>query len=342
MTMPFSQQLPLVMPGPINGAPVQAATFGVPLGPAQLNQPVPPVSWVADEFIARGTVNLIAGRCGAKKSFVALDLLVSVATGRPLFGKRGVSPGRAIYLDYENGSRRMRTRTQKLMLGQGVPPTAPIEVHCFPGLRLNDDGFAGALAGLVAMPPVPHLVVIDTLLAALPGVEENDSGIRQYVDQLRPLADQLNVAFVLIHHAGKGRGQSGTDVVRGSSAIADAVDVVIEAEGTDGGVKLRWHKNRDGEAGHPIELDFVTSPLGYALVEQQAVQVAAAIQHVLDTTVLQAVQQAPGSNQEALAKATGHRKADVVQSLQRLVQAGVVVHPGRGHGYHPFNPVVAP
>lgn len=340
MTMPFAQQLPL--PGPINGYPVQTATFGVPLGPLQLNQPVPPVAWVAHDFIARGTVNLIAGRCGAKKSLVALDLLVSVATGRPLFGTRGVSPGRAIYLDYENGSRRMRTRAQKLMLGQGVPPTAPIEVYCFPGLRLNDDGFALALAGLVAMPPVPHLVVIDTLLAALPGVDENDSGIRQYIDRLRPLADQLNVAFVLIHHAGKGQKQNGTDIVRGSSAIADAVDVVIEAQGTDGGVTLRWKKNRDGEAGGPIDLDFVVSPAGYALEERQAAQVAAAIQHVLDTTVLQAVQQAPGSNQEALAKATGHRKADVTQSLQRLVQAGAVAHPGPRKGYHPSNPGVTP
>jgi RecA-family ATPase len=55
------------------------------------------VSWLVQDFFAEKSVGLIVGESQAGKTFLALDLAVSVATGRQFFGKR-VSKGGVLYM----------------------------------------------------------------------------------------------------------------------------------------------------------------------------------------------------------------------------------------------------
>src|SRR3954447_7971899 len=61
--------------------------------------PIPPQSWCVNKVLEAGTVNLLIGASGAGKSFLAIDLGVSVAQGEPFFGfstkKGGVLYGAA-------------------------------------------------------------------------------------------------------------------------------------------------------------------------------------------------------------------------------------------------------
>ena len=81
------------------------------------------------------------------------------------------------------------------------------------------------------------LVVIDTFSfwGALPPEREQDSGAVQHAMQpLVEAAARSGLAILVIHHARKGGGEDG-EAVRGSSAFAGAVDVVLELQRPDDG-----------------------------------------------------------------------------------------------------------
>jgi len=72
-------------------------------------------------------------------------------------------------------------------------------------------------------------VVIDSLRGALPGEDENASGIRAFVDVLTQVSEKTGATVLLLHHAGKPKeGQTDARMMlRGSSALFDAAGCVL-------------------------------------------------------------------------------------------------------------------
>src|SRR5438093_783259 len=58
------------------------------------------ISWLAKDLFPKNSVGLIVGESQAGKTFLALDLAVAVATGRPFFGKQ-VTKGGVLYIPAE-------------------------------------------------------------------------------------------------------------------------------------------------------------------------------------------------------------------------------------------------
>lgn len=180
--------------------------------------------------LAPGTLCILAGQAFSGKSVVAHELALCIAGNRSSLGGHGMitTPGPVALLDYEMGRALTVRRIQRLCKGRGLDLASLVEerrvrVACFPDVKLTDadaiDRMRGALEGVA-------FAVIDSARAMMPGVDENDSAVRTYLDQLGELADTTGTAILLLHHAGKLTNEQKSDpraYFRGSSGFLDAV-----------------------------------------------------------------------------------------------------------------------
>lgn len=188
--------------------------------------PVPDIRWVSEKWaIAPGAPVVLAGAGGLGKTLLAQALALGVSTPGGAWLGEQMPFGRVLHIDHEQGLVATRRRYQRL----GIRGASGLELRCPPsrGWRLSSkDG----LAWLMRAAEGSRLVVIDSLRASTPGVDENDSDIRTLLDPLGEVAEETGAAVLVIHHArktGKDEPIDGPEFLRGSSGITDAASAVI-------------------------------------------------------------------------------------------------------------------
>lgn len=215
------------------------------------NAVIPPINWVSEKWaIAPGAPVVIAGPGGLGKTLLAQALALGVGTPEGLWLDEPMPFGRVIHIDHEQGERGTLRRYQRM----GISNAKGLEVCCPPtdGWRL---GSANGLAWLRELAEQTRLVIIDSLRASLPGVDENDSDIRKFLDPLGLISEDTGAAIVVIHHARKGSDEDdSTDALRGSTGITDAASAVVRlARRKTGDVDMWLAKVRDpGNATHGL------------------------------------------------------------------------------------------
>jgi len=101
-----------------------------------------------------------------------------------------------------------------------------LKIACLPDIRLSD---AEAEEWLIRECAGMAVCIIDSLRATILGCDENDSSVRAFLDKLLRVSEVTGCTFLLIHHAGKGRGEGDQrEAGRGSSAIFDAAGTVLK------------------------------------------------------------------------------------------------------------------
>ena len=203
---------------------------------------LPEVGWVCKELqIGPGRPGQIQGFGGSGKSWIAMALALSVASGSKFLGKYEVRRGRVAHVSHELGSRALASRYRRLANGMMLEPDeirGRLQLSVLPQLYLNsgnaEQWYRTELAGV-------DLCIVDSLRRALPGVDENDSKISNHLDMLSRLSDELRTTFIILHHSGKAALASDKDDSgskkeergsgRGSSAIEDASGTIWKIEG---------------------------------------------------------------------------------------------------------------
>jgi hypothetical protein len=179
-------------------------------------------------------LGLMIGRAKLGKSIIMVQAALAKATGGPLFGRRPediwLTPGRVLYLDLENGERRVQQRV-KALVGEGGEGRLEGRLHISPEWPGWQEGGLVYLRAWLETHPDTRLVVIDTLKRVRPG--ENGGNKRLYdldYDCLAPLADlahEFHLAVVVIHHSRKADASDILDVASGSIGLTAAVDTVL-------------------------------------------------------------------------------------------------------------------
>lgn len=205
---------------------------------AELAEPLPPISWICEGLrIARGAVILVGGYGFSRKTMFAQALALAVASGTRALGVYSTVRANVLHVDYEQGTRITRERYQRLARAAGLNlQQCGISVATFPRFRLTDASARETIRRMLAESKA-GLVIVDSLRAATPRVDENSSEIREYIDVLGEEAKRADVAVVLIHHARKpamGEKSGGKFSLRGSAAIFDAADSIYIFGGEKG------------------------------------------------------------------------------------------------------------
>jgi hypothetical protein len=231
--------------------------------------PLPEPDYLVHGLIRRGSVVLLGGYGSSGKTWIAIDLLLAVGLGCPWLGRFDTKLGRATFLDYESGTYELRRRLDRCARGRGAtePEKALISIGCMPDVYMGQGDFEYRIAALAAE---RDLIVIDSLLAASPGVQENESTMRMGLDVLRRVAEQTSCTFVVLAHAKKTSGSATKldprEILRGSSAIFDAADGAFVATWSTDKVRVEHVKSRHGKATAPFDVTMTDTPLGTGVI----------------------------------------------------------------------------
>lgn len=202
----------------------------------QLAEPLGPIPWICQDLtIAPGRPTVFAGEGGTRKGWLAMAIQVCAASGQKLFGRVGFKPNmRTIYFDYEQGSRMSRQRFQLLAGGLGIslydlgerlgyrwrplPTLAPTRETDRPKVI---DELCKLVDGI-------DLVVVDSLRACSPGIEENGVFSSLALDIATDASERTGTTFLFLDHAGKPpkdpreNGRTRKHSQRGHSSKLDA------------------------------------------------------------------------------------------------------------------------
>ena len=199
------------------------------VGPDVFSQ-LDPIDWLCrDLYLCAGRPASFVGFSYSGKTVAAQSMALAIATGRKVWGEFSCRQSVVAHIDHEVGRRGTLRRYQRLAYGLGLAPDEVadrLRVLCLPKMRLSDDGaeqwYLRACDGVA-------LCLVDSLRAATPGFDENDSRMREFVDRLLRVSDRTGTTFIVIHHAGKTvQGRSSRESGRGSSAIFDASGTVLQ------------------------------------------------------------------------------------------------------------------
>ena len=183
----------------------------------------PPQQWVIKGVLPKAQIGMIYGESTAGKSFVAMDMLGSIARGVAWRGLR-TKPGRVVLVVAEglSGARgRLRAYAQHHDVDLNSIPFGII--GDVPALMALED--TRALANQVQAWGGADIIVLDTLAQVSAGANENSGeDMGKVLKSCRVLHKMTKAMILLVHHAGK-------DITRGArgwSGLKAAMDVEIE------------------------------------------------------------------------------------------------------------------
>ena len=184
-------------------------------------KPAPRIRWLVDEMLAPHTISTLFGETGAGKTFLAIDLACSIATGRSFHG-RLVAEGRTVYVCGE-GYSGLQKRLRAWEIERGIHlAEAPLWVLPEPldMLSLKDvDRFITSMSGNHATGF--QLVVIDTVDSCFgEGDDSSNADMRAFLGAVKRIRDELDCAVILVMHP----GHSEIKRERGGSNLKGAVD----------------------------------------------------------------------------------------------------------------------
>ena len=200
------------------------------------NKEFQPLQWIVDDILPEGCF-LLSARPKVGKSWLALQIALAVALGKPTLGKK-VAEGKAVYLALEDSQRRLQNRLRMLSPKDYATPNLLLHTE-WPAF---DHGGLDKLEELIKLER-PRLVIIDTLAKVRQTQRSNNVYTEDYkaLAPLTAMANKYGCCIVLITHNRKGKSDGDAlEQVSGTLGLTGAVDgaLIIDGVRTDKQYKL--------------------------------------------------------------------------------------------------------
>jgi AAA domain len=294
---------------------------------ADLDEPDLERRWLVDQLWARAGVGILGGPPKCCKSWLGLEIVVSVSSGSPCLGAFDVAEagGVLVYMA-EDSLCVVKARLSSICRHRGLDLAGlPIDVITAPVIRLDLERDQDRLAETVRTLR-PRLLLLDPFVR-LHRIDENNAGdVSALLAYLRALQREHDLAIVVTHHARKN-GPTGAQAGQGLRGSGD-----LHAWG-DSNLYLR--RSRDAlvlTVEHRAAA--APAPISIALVGDDDHAHLEIIDGVdddgcadLDAAVLAALTKAPLSR-TALRAAIRVRNERLGHALDQLARAGRVVRDG--------------
>lgn len=286
----------------------------------------PPLEFLVDGYVQERGLNLMFGPSGHGKTFVSLDIALSVATGQPWQGQQ-TREGRVLLVVGE-GQWGLANRIEAWQAGNQRVPRDMVRVVVDPLSLLNGDDVGWLIRQIQQFQP--SLVVLDPLARFMDGADENrfeDMG--KVLASLDLLLVETGTTLLVVHHSGKdpSRGE------RGHSSLRAGVDIALKLRSdTSGTIRVQVDKARDLASGHGIFLRLVSAAESAYLAKADSSSSAKTL------LVLKALKDlgeegATATKWQKAADEAGVSSSTFYHVLTRLVDGGFVDGGGRNKPY---------
>jgi len=195
---------------------------------AELEEPQPERRWLVESLWARAGVGIVGGAPKCCKSWLALDLVLSVASNTPVLGRFAVhDPGRALIYMAEDAPADIKQRLLGLCRRRQLDLAAlPLGVVTAPTLRLDLDRDKGRIDKTLREHR-PRVLLLDPFVR-LHRIDENSAAeVSLVLAFLRQMQREHDTAIVVVHHARKDGGGGAGQALRGSGDFHAWVDSAL-------------------------------------------------------------------------------------------------------------------
>ena len=225
---------------------------------------LPGPEYRVEAYLPADALVMLYGPPGVGKSFLAMDLMLSVGSGIPWFG-HGVRQGPAVYVAAE-GLRGLNVRRLAWASarndGRGVANFYALR-GALPMLeRAHVDAFIQSVSDTVDKPIAA--VVLDTVSRCMAGGNENQQDDMSLfvaaTDAMRRSWD--GVTILAVHHPNAQGGQ------RGSTVLSAAADAILKMTSSDRIATLAVEKQKEDEPAPPLHLRLTPCTGGSCVLER--------------------------------------------------------------------------
>jgi len=207
--------------------------------------------WIAKPLIARARQTALFAGAKTGKSWLTLNVIAALATGKPILGHPPTTQVHCLYLDYEMVEADLYERLEQFGYTED-DDLSHLHYALIPSLpSLNTPEGASAIMRLCELTKA-EVVVIDTTGRAIEGEENSADSYREFARTTGLALKRAGIACVRTDHAGKDGGKKHGQ--RGSSAKNDDVDIVYRLDKTDDGLTLERTHTRISWVPAKVEL----------------------------------------------------------------------------------------
>lgn len=322
------QEIPIEQVG--NGKPKKVMEFSniVSLSDIMATN-YPDILWAIDGYLPEG-FSVLAGRQKLGKTWLALDWSLAVATGGFAMGQIDCQQGDVLYLDLENGHRRIKSRIERIFPNE-QPNLSNIQIVTeAPEL---DKGCIDCLESWRKSVSKPKLVVIDVLQRVKPSGKanrnayENDYAI---FAELQAWATNNGIAVLGLHHTRKGGADDPLEALSGSNGLSACADTTLVLDKDQNGMTI-YVRGRDVEEKETA----LRHDVGIWTVLGDAAEVNRSDERVTIAVTLEKASEPMSPT--LLADVTGMKNGNVRKLLHHMYENDEVLKIGRGKYIHPKN-----
>ena len=220
--------------------------------------------WLVKGLWTRRAVGVLGGPPKAFKSWMGLDMALSVASGTPCLSRFTVmETGPVLAYLAEDAAQEVRARTAALAKGRGLTlDHLDLFLITTPVLWLDDGEHRKGLRRTIEQLR-PKLLLLDPLVR-LHRQDENDvRAVSALLGHLRELNRSFDLAILLVHHTSKKERAHPGQSLRGSGDIYAWLDAGLYLTKRKNGILLTV-EHRSAPAPEPLFLSLVTETDGTA------------------------------------------------------------------------------
>ncbi|MDR3193498.1 MAG: helicase RepA family protein [Treponema sp.] len=303
---------------------------------------IKPVAWIVKKIIERGTVVLVFGDSGTGKSFFAISLAASIATGTGFFDYPVKRPGAVLYVAGEGISGLSRRfYAWEIAHGRRLNDAPVFRYTGAANLIDRPDELSLAIEGHIEEHGEPRVIIFDTWARTIGGDDSNsqDAAVAMAaLDRIRARYPELTV--LIVHHS----GHTAKDRARGWSGLSAAMDSVYRLEKSDTQIVVTNTKQKEDAPVQPMAFTLLNVKLDGVISEDGEQEYSACCEPCEYTPP---ERQPKGENQQAVITIlreqgsmdrsalygaftvkTGKRKSQFDQTLNPLIDRKIVKFDG--------------
>lgn len=194
-----------------------------------------PQPFLINNIIPENEIGILTGKRGARKTFAAMHLALTLASGHKAFGVEDViEKKKVLFISEEDNINAIATRIKILKTGMGIEKE-PLDIKyiSFSGLKLDRADKKFLKFKTILTEYKPSLVIIDALARCITfEIDKDNKAISSlFTEVIRPLQREIGCSWLFIHHVRKGlSGQyvdDYLDEVRGGTELVNYCRFVL-------------------------------------------------------------------------------------------------------------------
>lgn len=304
------------------------------------------VHWLVDDWLPDASITFLVSPPESYKTWLLLDLAVSVSAGVPFLGRYRVnSPGPTLIIQQEDSHAGLTDRLALIVEQKAgaserlsgdewqipVMPDLPIYVHPSRMLRFDDERVLEELERQIEAIR-PKAVLIDPLYSTTSSVDGYMADLANQMMVLKTWRDRYGCSFLIAHHSRKNIDPDST--AREDSWGSQFLNAFLEAGWqirrnprlADNEVVVRRHSKVMGNQP-PVSLTFDIStvhPMHYRVdVRDYQAAPGQGQRKPAQASLLDIIRESPMTQAE-LVQATGKNRSTVSRQIRQLEAAGMV------------------